>query len=729
MIKKASTKRVLICIIMFCFVLISQNAVFAAQTLSLNYDGKTVKYTGVTYGINVNSREVMTDFPGIVLNKVTMLPIRTIFEYLGGKVTWNSNTQTMDIDYNGMKLQFKNNDANVKINGKNIKLSTPAKKINGRLIVPADFFRNIKVLSLVTDNKLKIIKISSLGTKKPVSTVKGVSLYYDGKNVKYTGINYKININDQEVKTDFPGIVFNKSIMLPLRAVFEELGGVVIWNSKTQIMDITYNGMKLQFKNNDANVKINEKTIKLSMPVKKINERLVVPIDLLKNIQDFSYVTDNKTQLITISSIGSIKEVLSETSEGKDIITLKVSNDKGFHSFRLTNPNRIVIDIKNVKTSEEAQTIITNLTLVKGIRIAAVDVNTARVVVDLVGMENFTVEEFNEGCRIIIQKPLNTKLSYENSFDRVYFSLQGIQLSNVSSTISKYYSEEYDTQNNKYTITIPSSSAISLAEETFYIDDELVNNIQIYRDKESSDTKVVFQTNKQFKFYITYNDKRRQSEINLLVPASDKERLVVIDAGHGGLDPGASKNTIYEKDLNLAIVLKLEKLLKEKNIKTFMLRQDDTFVGLYDRPYIANELNATLFLSIHNNANDNSKVTGTETLFFPETPGNTLFSGKKFASLVQDSLINTLGTVNRKTIERPGLVVLKYTKMPACLAEVAFISNSTDLMKLVDQSFQQKTAEALCDAIVKSLEQIELEKNATTTIELEKTQDPDVQPE
>ena len=318
--------------------------------------------------------------------------------------------------------------------------------------------------------------------------------------------------------------------------------------------------------------------------------------------------------------------------------------------------------------------------------------------------EKLNVTEVN------LLKPIKAELSYSNKYDRVYFSLKGIKLASVGSTVTNYFTETYDAEQNKHSIILPANSKIFLVEEVFNINDSRVSTVEIKRDKETRDTHIVFNTKKEFKFYISYNEKLNQSEINLLTPAKADETLVVIDAGHGGIDPGACKGTTYEKDLNLAIALKLEKLLKAKNINTYMIRQDDTFAALYDRPYIANALNATLFLSIHNNSIDNSKVSGTETLYYPERVGDASFTGQKFAKLIQDSLINKLKTVNRKTVERPGLVVLKYTKMPAALCEIGFLTNPTDLKNLKSEAFQQKTAQALCDAIVKSLEQLKLEK-------------------
>lgn len=698
---------------MLFMMLIFCNSAFAAQTLSLNYDGKTVKYSSTMYKLMIDNKEVKTDLPGIIFNKVTMIPLRPVFEQLGGTVLWNSKTGVMDITYDGSKLQFTNNSTAAKIDGKSIKLSSPAKKINERLIVPVDYLKNIKNLSYTVDNTSKTIKITKKAAAS-TSTAKttSLSLSYDGKTVKYTGATFKITIDDKEVKTDIPSLILNKATLVPLRPVFEQLGGTVNWNSKTQVMDITYNGSKLQFTNNSTTAKIDGKTVKLSSPAKKINERLMVPSDYFNNLKNLKLSIDAKSNIIKMSTdfVGTIKEVSSTVSGDKTIVTLKMNNQKSFQYYRQTDPNRITVDFQNVKTSDTEQNVETNSELISGISISAIGADSTRITINLTDLNNFSVEKLSDGCRITVQKPLNTKLAYENNFDRVYFSIKGINLADVSSSVVNHFKEEYDPEKSRYIMTIPSASSLSLAEETFNIDDSRISTVEIFRDQETKDTKIVFNTKQEFKFYTTYNETRKQTEINLLSPAKDGEVLVVIDAGHGGEDPGAGNGKIKEKDLNLDIALKLESLLKENGIKTFMLRQDDTFVGLYDRPYIANALNATLFLSIHINAADDTKAKGTETLYFPEKLGDTSFTGEKFAKLIQDSLISALKTTNRKTVERPGLVVLKYTKMPSALAEIGFISNPDEYKKLCDPDFQQKTAQALNDSVVAALSKLEAER-------------------
>jgi N-acetylmuramoyl-L-alanine amidase len=470
-----------------------------------------------------------------------------------------------------------------------------------------------------------------------------LTMNYDGKKVMYSGTIYKINLDGKEVETDFPGIIFNKVPMFPVRAVFEELGGKVVWNSKAQLMDVTYNGLKLQFKNNNAVAKIETKSYKLATQAKKMNDRLIVPVDFIKNIKGLTAIVDNKAKVINI----------------KVLKTAPVDSN----------------DPDTQKPDEETP------------------VSTP-------------VKENNTP----LIKKLNSQITYVSNQDRIYFAFKDIALTDTGSKMTKYFSYSYDEENKKYTITIPEKLSKGLSTAVFSINDSLVDTVVISKDSTTSETNIVFSVKKDLTFYTSYNEDLHQTEVNLLTPATESESLVVIDAGHGGIDPGASGGKILEKNVNLDISLKLNEMLKKRNIKTFMLRQDDTFVGLYDRPYIANALNATLFLSIHNNSFSGSSANGTETLYFPEKAGDTSFTGQKFAKLLQNSLMNSLDTYNRKTVSRPGLVVLKYTHMPSSLAEIGFLTNAGDLKRLTDEAFQTRTAQALCNAIVQALNQLEKEK-------------------
>lgn len=192
-----------------------------------------------------------------------------------------------------------------------------------------------------------------------------------------------------------------------------------------------------------------------------------------------------------------------------------------------------------------------------------------------------------------------------------------------------------------------------------------------------------------------------------------KEVKVVIDPGHGGEDLGATKDLLYEKDLNLDISLKLGKLLKDLGINVIYTRETDIDVGLDERVNIANNIDATLFISVHNNYMPNdSGYKGTETLYcVPLNPVEGKMNGKKLADIVQKKLVNTLKTVDNGIIERPNLVVLRKTNMPAVIAEIAYMSNSSDRAKLIDDGFRKNAAEALSEAVMEALDFMQAKKD------------------
>ena len=576
-----------------------------------------------------------------------------------------------------------------------------------------------------------------------------------------------ISVIVNDIKINFPDaqpfVDSNNRTQTPAKFIAEELGATVDWDGQEQKATFKSGDTTLVLFIDDATYTLNGKIKQMDTTALLKDGRTYVPakyvaeafgaevswnsakrtIYVSTNNTVINDSTDNKGNTSATDGTG-IKEntnnsesqkpdISNENTDSKNTVSdqetihtvLSYVNEKNKAYYLLKNINLLSIGSGNnfseaydiekgrytITMTQEVLEI--NDSLVSTVEIKKdEDTRNTQIVFNTKTEVRFYIS-YNEKLNVTevnLQKPIKAEVAYSNNYDRVYFSLKGVKLASVGATVTNFFTEVYDAEENKHTIILPANSKIFLAEEVFNINDSRVSTVEIKRDKETSDTHIVFNTKEEFKFYISYNEKLNQSEINLLKPAKADEILIVIDAGHGGVDPGACKGTTYEKDLNLAIALKLEKLLKAKNINTYMIRQDDTFAALYDRPYIANALNATLFLSIHNNSIDNSKVSGTETLYYPEKKGDTSFTGEKFAKLIQDSLIGNLKTVNRKTIERPGLVVLKYTKMPAALCEIGFLTNATDLKNLKSEAFQQKVAQALCDAIVKSLEKLELEK-------------------
>lgn len=181
---------------------------------------------------------------------------------------------------------------------------------------------------------------------------------------------------------------------------------------------------------------------------------------------------------------------------------------------------------------------------------------------------------------------------------------------------------------------------------------------------------------------------------------------IVVDAGHGGKDTGAiGYSGTYEKDNNLAVALLLADIIRSEGGNALLTRSSDTFpsgtndtmTDLEARVNIANEANADLFVSIHNDAFTDSTVGGTSTFYSSTNP--VYAQSRIFAQAVQDELVKELGLNDRK-VKDAAFYVIRHTTMPAILVELGFISNPDEEILLGSPDFQKKAAGAIYQGIL-----------------------------
>ena len=171
--------------------------------------------------------------------------------------------------------------------------------------------------------------------------------------------------------------------------------------------------------------------------------------------------------------------------------------------------------------------------------------------------------------------------------------------------------------------------------------------------------------------------------------------LVVIDAGHGGQDPGAmSAGGLHEKDINLAVAVKVADLLEQRGIGVILTRQQDRFIELEERANIANRRNADLFVSIHSDSNPDRGRQGF-TVFVaraasPEAYRAATCIGQAMATTGSDS----------HGVREADYKVLVNTSGPAVLVEIGYLSNVQDTARLRDPAWQNRLAQALATGIL-----------------------------
>ena len=180
---------------------------------------------------------------------------------------------------------------------------------------------------------------------------------------------------------------------------------------------------------------------------------------------------------------------------------------------------------------------------------------------------------------------------------------------------------------------------------------------------------------------------------------------IMLDAGHGGSDPGATYYGRREKDDTLRLTLAIGEILQNNGIDVEYTRTTDVYETPYQKAMEANNAGVDFFVSIHRNSfpTDN-EVSGVETLVYD-------LSGIKYEMAQNiNAQLETVGFVNLGVKARPNLVVLRRTNMPAVLVEVGFINSDTD-NALFDQNFEG-IAQAIADGILDTLNMNEGTQNA-----------------
>ena len=193
-----------------------------------------------------------------------------------------------------------------------------------------------------------------------------------------------------------------------------------------------------------------------------------------------------------------------------------------------------------------------------------------------------------------------------------------------------------------------------------------------------------------------------------------KKNLVILDAGHGGADPGKiGVNKAKEKDINLQIALKTKKLLEKENVDVVLTRKDDTTMektnstnkkveDMKARVALINKQAPALVVSIHQNSYQQSDVSGAQVFYYSHSE-----EGKTAAEIMQEALLKVDADNNRKAKANDTYYLLKRTKVPTIIVECGFLSNAKEAELLNTDEYQQKIAESICGGI---LEYIDKEK-------------------
>ena len=197
-------------------------------------------------------------------------------------------------------------------------------------------------------------------------------------------------------------------------------------------------------------------------------------------------------------------------------------------------------------------------------------------------------------------------------------------------------------------------------------------------------------TNKVYELQTEYD--AQNFYFNFLTPHEVYDKVVVIDAGHGGRAVGANKQGINEKDIDLAIVLKLKEIFdnSDQNIGVYYTRTDDSNPTFDQRVQLANKSDADLFISIHNNSTRSGRMSE---------------ASRQFAQICLEEVTGRIGSRDKGLVEGDSIYIIRTSEVPVALIEVGFMTNKDELEKLNSDAYQRETAEGVYQAVLRAFEE------------------------
>lgn len=567
-----------------------------------------------------------------------------------------------------------------------------------------------------------------------ISVFAAESYYYDGKWNLYTAKDVTVILDDKKVNFDVPPLLIEDRTMVPARAVFEKAGADVFWNEKKRQV-IVENDTYSVILTIDSNVgKVNGKSYTMDVPAKIVTDeagvaRTLIPLRFISERMGYTVLwdsaeytafvyTDKYEGEIPQEKTYSITKIKNYISNDDDIVEIYAeSTEFEPKIFVLTSPTRLVLDFSDLKLGiPDGATAKSGRTL-KNVRYAYQPDGYSRVVIDLDILPEYRITKDDNVYKLILSGSTYKNINYYNT--------GGYKIEFKEGTLTK---KSFDDKKFVYIFT---STSNNLGEGVINSNDTYIKNVEI--TPQSAGTKITINAKTALEF--TINNSRNSSVLTYkrieIDKTSDeklttaaKDYLVVVDAGHGGSDPGAvgkdgDEIDLEEKEVTLDVSLMLRDILENSGVKVLMTREIDEYVELDTRAEIANENDATLFVSVHINSFTSPDPTGSMVYYYakadtpPEDEDLTeeekreeeeyINNGKVLAQNILDEIVTELDTVDRGLGDGSRFLVIRKTTMPAVIIEPFFISNPSDKALMKKAEVREKLAHAIADGVIETL--------------------------
>ncbi len=575
-------KKVILIFIAVFIILLSLTAAPQVTTanLQLYYDGEFHDYSGLAYEIRVVGEKADTDVPGLFIDDILYIPLRAVIEKLGGKVIWDPSTSTIVSSLNKINIEVKGSGLVAKVNGETVILDVPVMTINSRTMVPAQFLMESLNMLVSEDRANSILRLdkSFMGTP----------------HVTQAGSRTEITIPVSSCDT----YVYFR-LVSPDRIVVDIPNVVAPENQKT------------------VNVALGIlKTVRYAQYLDLASDYIAARIVLdVEGVPDFGILNTNEGLVISLANPEGYVAGRGEDADRQDTYNPVATAGIGTGAGAGTTTSIITA---GSSTGTAGGTPAATAT-------ASITGTAAGAAAGTAGSPVRTEETTGSGSGLPL---FITQLLIDYSIN--------VNADKASVNLPRYDGYEAFMEGNNLILSFPNVNA-PLQEYIIEVGGNQLKRIKFFQFDENR-SRIVFELGLPI-----YVISELAGKIDLSFPSKNEAvfgKLVVLDPGHGGNDSGAYYFNTREKDLNLDIALRLEKLLLSYGINVSMTRRDDRAVDLYERPEIANRLNADLFVSIHNNAL-NSVARGTETYYYTAQTAVSNASKGYRRSVIQKKIVET----------------------------------------------------------------------------------------
>jgi N-acetylmuramoyl-L-alanine amidase CwlD len=647
--------------------------------------------------IVINNKIIKQDNPLIQKSKILYFPIRKLKNELNYSIH-NENK------INGYKVKFPTFTIYMSINSKELWInknpyffSKPTFKFKNELYVPLKEFLEFAGYSLTTNENIVI-------TKKNTPQ-------YNKKNITLLANKTSFPTLTQDTKTklihnNFSFPLKNKFFYqddicyINLSELLENLGYVITKNNTD--VTLRYGDYRYTIPLNQKKWSITHKTItepfKSSHNIIIKNDTIYYPFQSFITFLDYSiHQKWFKNEVLLLSNINGISITKKNNLEN---ITIHSRHKLNYSSNKKDIEKKHYIDIPfsflktQTKSSKLTHPIIDSFKLQKGNKFSnrlKLNQHTNKL--------NVFVNESKHGLTL----QLNASMTYIKELDTattsdIIFESNNSVSANLKTDIStkKIIIDFNHTINELPQIIKGKSKPYKSIRTSQFNTDPLTTRIVI--EFESDIPKFTVEPNNntftiklthplktQSKATLTKRKKRKKKKTSLT------NKIIIIDPGHGGVDPGAVVKNKFEKNYTLDVAKRLEKKLSQEGAYVIMTRHNDSTRSLAQRSYISNHNKGDIFISIHMNSFSKEYVNGTETYFYN-------YKDKPLALHIQKQLNKDIKLKNNG-IKQSHLYVLKHTKSPSCLIEPLFLTNNKEHALVKTYEFREKLATSIFQGI------------------------------